>query len=247
MLPGLSCHAPDGRAPRAGVRAHHGVRLPQPDLRDAVPRAVVRAVADLRGRHGAGVPVAPHVPAAPAVAPSRATVGAEVARATSGASARCSPSTPTRCWCRRTAIRCGSSRRSDRSSRGSARSRATTASIPEAAAEFAELVMDGLDRSVTAREDGTVPADRVVDVQFAAFMARAVRDDPRRLRTARSRAHRRSRRRACARSWPRTRSDRFGGHHYTWAETELDEGEWRERAARYQEYFDVPSESLDSK
>ena len=26
------------------------------------------------------------------------------------------------------------------------------------------------------------------------------------------------------------------------ADTGLDEGEWRERARRYQEYFDVPSE-----
>ncbi len=43
-------------------------------------------------------------------------------------------------------------------------------SIPSAAAEFADYILDGLDRSVTAREDGTVCADRVVDVQFTTFM-----------------------------------------------------------------------------
>ena len=44
------------------------------------------------------------------------------------------------------------------------------ATIAGAAAEFAEYILDGLHRSVTAREDGTVRA-RVVDVNFAAFMA----------------------------------------------------------------------------
>src|SRR5262249_28822928 len=44
-------------------------------------------------------------------------------------------------------------------------------SIPEAGAEFAEYLLDGLDRSVTARQDGTVPPARVVDVQFRAFLA----------------------------------------------------------------------------
>ena len=38
--------------------------------------------------------------------------------------------------------------------------------------------------------------------------------------------------------------DKFGKHAYTFAETALDEGELRERARRYQEYFDVPSERL---
>ena len=104
------------------------------------------------------------------------------------------------------------------------------ASIPDAAAEFAELVIDGLDRSVTAREDGTVPADRIVDVQFAEFMARSVRDDPRGVRAARSRAHRRCRS-AHARVPCREPARRFGAHEYTWAETGLDEGEWRERLA----------------
>ena len=35
--------------------------------------------------------------------------------------------------------------------------------IPVAAAEFADYILDGLDRSVTAREDGTVAPERVVE------------------------------------------------------------------------------------
>ena len=40
-------------------------------------------------------------------------------------------------------------------------------------------------------------------------------------------------------------TEKHGGHHYRWADTELDIGEWRERTRRYQEHFDVPSEDLD--
>src|SRR5580765_1152984 len=43
-------------------------------------------------------------------------------------------------------------------------------SIPDAAEDFAENILDGLDRSITAREQGVVRADQVVDVQFRAFM-----------------------------------------------------------------------------
>jgi hypothetical protein len=38
--------------------------------------------------------------------------------------------------------------------------------------------------------------------------------------------------------------DKFGKHRYSFADTGLDEGELRERARRYQEYFGVPSEPL---
>jgi hypothetical protein len=116
-------------------------------------------------------------------------------------------------------------------------------SIPECSREFADLVLDGLDRSVTARETGVVPADRVVDVQFADFMTEpfpTIRrvysmlglklsdDAEQRMRTFLA-------------EHPR---DRYGEHAYTFADTELDAGELRERARRYQEYFDVPSEPL---
>jgi hypothetical protein len=117
-------------------------------------------------------------------------------------------------------------------------------SVAEAATEFAELVLDGLDRSVTAREDGTVPAERVVDVQFAEFMAEpfgAIRAVYERLGLALT-DDTEQRMRGFLDQNPR---DRYGGHHYTFAETGLDVGLWRERSRRYQEYFDVASEPLD--
>ncbi|HTC23514.1 MAG TPA: sulfotransferase, partial [Gemmatimonadales bacterium] len=107
------------------------------------------------------------------------------------------------------------------------------------AAEFADYLIDGLDRSVTAREDGTVPTDRIVDVQFTAFMA----DPFATIRTIYERlgleptgeVERRMRDFLAVNP-----QDKHGRHHYTFADTGLDEGEWRERARRYQQYFDVP-------
>jgi hypothetical protein len=40
----------------------------------------------------------------------------------------------------------------------------------------------------------------------------------------------------------RNPADSHGTHSYSFADTGLDAGELRERARRYQEYFDVPSE-----
>jgi hypothetical protein len=117
-------------------------------------------------------------------------------------------------------------------------------SIPEAAAEWAELIIDGLDRSVAARVDGTVSDARVVDVQFEAFMAdpfATIHEVYARLGLDLT-SDVEARMRSFLAENPR---DRYGRHEYTWAETGLDEGEWRERARRYQEYFDVPSEPLD--
>jgi hypothetical protein len=116
-------------------------------------------------------------------------------------------------------------------------------SVPEAAAEFAEYIIDGLDGSVTARFDGTLPADRVIDVQFDAFMA----DPFATIRTVYERLDleftddAEARMRDFLTSHPQ---DRYGKHSYTFAATELDEGALRERCRRYQDYFDVPSERL---
>jgi len=112
-----------------------------------------------------------------------------------------------------------------------------------AAAEFADYLLDGFDRSVTARRNGVVPADRVVDVQFRAFVA-----DP--LATVRTAYERfglelsptvEARMQAFLAANPQ---EKHGGHRYAFADTGLDAGAMRERARRYQEYFDVPSESL---
>jgi hypothetical protein len=116
-------------------------------------------------------------------------------------------------------------------------------SPPEMAGEFGGYLVTGLDRSVAARADGTVSPDRVVDVHFRAFMA-----DP--FATIRA-VYERLGLELAPESEQRMRefladntTEKHGGHHYTWAETELDEGEWRERTRNYQEYFDVESEDL---
>ena len=44
-------------------------------------------------------------------------------------------------------------------------------SIPEAAAEYAEDIFLGLDRGMDARDRGVFPAEQLVDVQFAEFVA----------------------------------------------------------------------------
>ena len=115
--------------------------------------------------------------------------------------------------------------------------------LPEIADEWAEYIIEGLDRSVTAREDGTVQADRVVDVQFDEFMAdpfatigrvydrlgleltaeseARMRELPRRPRAGRAR-------------WPpATRSPTPGSMPASCASG----------TRRYQEHFDVPSET----
>lgn len=114
-------------------------------------------------------------------------------------------------------------------------------SVAEGGQEFAEYIIDGLDRSIDARDDGTVSADRVVDVQFREFMSdpfTTIRQIYERLGLELS-DHAESRMRAFLAAHPQ---DEHGRHHYTFADTELDEGEWRERSRRYQERFDVPSE-----
>ncbi len=117
-------------------------------------------------------------------------------------------------------------------------------SVARAAAQYSEDIFVGLERSLVARTDGTLPAGQVIDVQFAEFMADpfatigAVYDQLGLPLTARPS-------RGCASSWPPIRGTGAAvGTRYTWADTGLDERALRERAAPYQEYFGVPSEAL---
>ena len=117
-------------------------------------------------------------------------------------------------------------------------------SQPDIAAEWAEHLVTGIDRSVDAREQGIVPADCVVDVQFRAFMAdpfTTIREIYDRLGLELTDESEQRMRAFLADNT----TEKHGGHHYTFADTELDMGEWRERTRRYQEFFDVPTESLD--
>ncbi len=117
-------------------------------------------------------------------------------------------------------------------------------SQPDIASEWAALLMSGLDRSVAARKDGTVRADRVVDVQFRAFMTdpfTTIREIYDRLGLELSNESEQRMRAFLADNT----TEKHGGHHYTFADTGLDIGEWREHTRTYQEFFDVPTENLD--
>ena len=115
--------------------------------------------------------------------------------------------------------------------------------VRECGAEIADMIVEGLDRSVDARLDGTVPADQIIDVQFGGFMA-----DP--MATVRSiydrlgielTADAEKLMRAFIDDNPQ---DKHGGHQYSFADTELDAAALRDRMRRYQEHFDVPSEKV---
>jgi Sulfotransferase family len=115
--------------------------------------------------------------------------------------------------------------------------------LTDIAAEWADYILDGLDRSVTAREDGTVDPARVVDVQFDEFVAdpfasvARIYDQFGFELTSEAEDRMRAFYAASPHEGP-------GGHSYRFADTGLDEGTLRDRARRYQDYFAVPSEDL---
>jgi hypothetical protein len=108
------------------------------------------------------------------------------------------------------------------------------------AEEFSPLILDGLERTVTAREDGTVPQDQVVDVPFGPLM----RDPIAGVRTiydAFGLELTEGTEQAMA-TFLRENPREAGGHDYTFADTGLDLAAVRERTARYTERFAVPEE-----
>ena len=117
-------------------------------------------------------------------------------------------------------------------------------SVARAACEYAEDIILGLDRSIEARMDGTVPPGQVVDVQFAEFMSDpfatigTIYDTLGMELTNDTEAAMRS----FLAAHPGDGGG--GGNRYTFADTGLDAGVLRERGRAYQEYFDVPSEPV---
>jgi hypothetical protein len=115
--------------------------------------------------------------------------------------------------------------------------------IGQVACEWTDYVIDGLDRSIEARESGIVPASQVVDVQYQSFAADPISTvaaayDQLGLRFT---AEAEARMRSFLDAQP---AHEHGGHHYTFAQTGLDEKALRERTSRYQDYFGVPNEPL---
>jgi hypothetical protein len=115
--------------------------------------------------------------------------------------------------------------------------------IEPVASEWAEYVIDGINRSIDARESGIVPASQVVDVQYRSFAADPITtiagayDQLGLAFTAEAEAKMRS----FLAAQP---AHEHGGHHYTFADTGLDEEALREQTARYQDYFGVANEPL---
>jgi hypothetical protein len=98
-----------------------------------------------------------------------------------------------------------------------------------------------LERSVAARENGTVKPDQVVDVQFDELLAdtfgtiHKIYDQFGLEYTAEAESHMR-------RFLNENPSDKHGKHAYRFADTGLDVDEERRKVQRYQEYFGVRSE-----
>ena len=114
-------------------------------------------------------------------------------------------------------------------------------SIAQVAHEWAGAILDALDRAVDARQDGTIPADRVVDLDYVEFVAdpiRAIRGVYEHWDAELTPAVEDRMRAFLADHGQR----RHGQHRYSLADTGLPVGELRARARRYEDYFDVTPE-----
>jgi hypothetical protein len=116
-------------------------------------------------------------------------------------------------------------------------------SVAEVAREWVDDVAVGLDRAVAARRDGTIPEGQAVDVFFGDFLGDpmgVVHQIYERLGVELT-SEAEGRMRSFLAENPQ---EKHGGHTYTFADTGLDAGALRERMRAYQEFFDVPNETL---
>ncbi len=114
--------------------------------------------------------------------------------------------------------------------------------IAECAAQSYEEIVVGLDRATALRDSGTVPADRVIDVQFSDFV-----NDP----WATIKDIYESLGRELSPATATKMRDFLADHpgdggrgRYTWSDTGLAAGEVRERVRAYQDRYGVPTEEL---
>jgi hypothetical protein len=117
------------------------------------------------------------------------------------------------------------------------------AEVSNIAGEWADAILDALDRSVTAREDGSIPPDRVVDVPYDAFMADPIAQI-RRIYDFLDTDLTPAVEQAMRAFLDANAVDKHGRHSYSFADTGLDEAELRERAKRYVDHFDVTAEPM---
>jgi hypothetical protein len=114
-------------------------------------------------------------------------------------------------------------------------------SVTDAAEEFAEHVVEGLDRFLAARTDGTLDGHAVVDVHYGEFVANPLGTVARVYDVLGLELDTETRERM---------TDFLDTHRhegratYTFADTGLDSDALRDRVKAYQEHFGVPSEPL---
>lgn len=116
--------------------------------------------------------------------------------------------------------------------------------VQRLAAQYGEDIMSGLDRALAQRRDGLFPEDQVIDVRYQDFRTDllgtvATIYDRLGLELTDEAA---ARQKAFLDAHPGDAANSL--RRYTWEQTGLDEGEMRERASAYQEYFGIESEPL---
>ncbi|MFN7149790.1 MAG: sulfotransferase family protein [Microthrixaceae bacterium] len=116
--------------------------------------------------------------------------------------------------------------------------------VQRLAAQYGEDIMFGLDRALAQRRDGLFPEDQVIDVRYQDFRTdllgtvAAIYDRLGLELTDEAAA----RQKAFLDAHPGDAANSL--RRYKWEQTGLDEGEMRERASAYQEYFGIESEPL---
>jgi hypothetical protein len=114
--------------------------------------------------------------------------------------------------------------------------------IAECAAQSYEEIVVGLEREMTMRDSGAVPAGRVIDVLFTDFMndpGTTIKDIYRRLgRELRPDTAQRMR------DFLAAHPGDGGGSRYRWSDTGLDAADVRDRVSAYQDRYGVPTEQL---
>lgn len=116
--------------------------------------------------------------------------------------------------------------------------------IPELAGEWADYLVEGNDRSVSARQSGAVPQGQAADLRFRSLMADpfvALADLYQRLGIEFT-AEVESRMRSFLAENP---ADKHGVHRYRFSTTGLDVAATRSRTRAYEDYFGVEQEPLD--
>jgi hypothetical protein len=117
-------------------------------------------------------------------------------------------------------------------------------SIAEAAATFTDDIFVGLDRSIAARVNETIAAERVIDVQFTEFVAEPLAAIERIYERLRLELTQPTRARMSAFLETHPGDGGGAGTRYSFADTGQDPDELRARAKPYQDRFRVASEPV---